>query len=396
VGIVGGVFLGAGWYFSEMAGKFPKKGFLSSYSDYMSVKSDDDRFRKPFNFGTHIGGLPWLGVFAVTYPIRAGVVAVADLASRPSPPKPKVQPPEVAQHEAIAKTYGMLKKEAEADLARVQGDRTLADLRRERYLDDFIAGRPDLVELLQARGPVEARARAEKILDAWRASRREKGRIAAAVAGDVREKDARIRAAAREVGFFGMFADAELAGVEDRLDSLERGAPLPGAAGEALARERTWLERVNGVKSLAEYSGDVKSLADSWRDAKGEGKSFLDWAGEAEPSEKIVRLELKLATSLKKTGKFAPAVGNVTPVIDASYALATKVAFAGQVEAGRALLSKMATERVFEDGIADEWSRIDAPAEAARVREARARAKVEGYERKMKESQADADRYRRK
>ncbi|HEU0264858.1 MAG TPA: hypothetical protein VFR01_03945, partial [Geobacterales bacterium] len=64
VGMIGGVFMGAGWYFEEMAGHFPKKGFLSSYSEYVSIKDEDDVRRKSFNFGSHIGALPWLALFA--------------------------------------------------------------------------------------------------------------------------------------------------------------------------------------------------------------------------------------------------------------------------------------------------------------------------------------------
>lgn len=88
VGTIGGVFMGGYWYFKEMAGGDPKVGFFSSYMKNQKL-SDKDDTNKAFDAGAFIGGLPWLALYAVTGPIRYGVVAIADSLSKPSPPRPK-------------------------------------------------------------------------------------------------------------------------------------------------------------------------------------------------------------------------------------------------------------------------------------------------------------------
>ncbi len=82
-GCIAGVFMGGHWYFKKMSGDYPTTVFLDDYINHQKIDND-----KAFSAGAFLGGLPWLALYAVTGPIRHGVVAINKAVNTPSSPKP--------------------------------------------------------------------------------------------------------------------------------------------------------------------------------------------------------------------------------------------------------------------------------------------------------------------
>lgn len=74
VGFIGGVFMGGHWYFKKMSGDYPETVFLSDYLEHQKIKDEN-----AFSAGAFIGGLPWVAMYAVTGPIRHGIVGITDM-----------------------------------------------------------------------------------------------------------------------------------------------------------------------------------------------------------------------------------------------------------------------------------------------------------------------------
>jgi hypothetical protein len=110
IGIIGGVFMGGGWFYDEMAGKNPKVSGLKTYQKAVSLTNGDPNFNKPFNAGATLGGLPWLVLYAPAWPIRQGVVALI----------PEKEVPPSALEIALAKKLTTRREE----LYRIQADQT--------------------------------------------------------------------------------------------------------------------------------------------------------------------------------------------------------------------------------------------------------------------------------
>lgn len=394
-GFIGGIFMGGGWFFGEMAGKYPDVGFFDSYHNYMSIKSDDKQFSGPFNAGTHAGGLPWLVLGAVTVPIRAGIVALADLASRPSPPPPpKAVDPNIAVYEAIANGYRGFRDAAKTEFDKAAGDVRAAELRREKYLDAFIADRPELCKLRDAEGVEAARARAAGKLDAWSRSRDEKAKLAAALRDDIREKDAFCRAAIEKVGLGSFLVDLQVDKTATDLKTMKDDLSLPKEIREAYGREHKLTDRISKMKSSYDIATDLKSLAESGARAHREGKDLTEWIGEAETKESLLRLNLKLLAVPETKLAVGKVAGGAETLMDIIYATAANTYFAAHVEKERALLGELATARVFEDVMGDDWKRINVPIEAARNRVKTIGAKVDRYANLVTENEANANKYR--
>ena len=393
-GMIGGVFMGGGWYFTEMAGKRPNKNFLSSYHDFMTIASGDPVFDGPFNAGAHVGGLPWLALFIPTYPVRQAVVGVAHIITKPRPPKPP--DPRIGVYNVIADNYAQLTKGTDAELAKAAADVQAAEWRRTQYLDQFISDHTDLRALRDKDGVEAARARAQKRLDAWSQSRVEKRKLLAGVSAGIREKDAICQAAIDKAGTLGFASELYLYREDARLDNLARNVMLSDEVRESLIRDK----KVNAIlgkgKDALDVGGDLKGLRDSWRQAEREGKEFSQWWGEPETTESLLRLDLKLLPKLAKKASPVGAIATgLETTVDVGYAVTAAVVYHDQLMAERELVEHLQSARVFQDVMADDWSRLNAGAEAAQAREEVIQRRRDQYVKMQKENKAHADRLRR-
>lgn len=392
-GFIGGLFMGAGWYYNEMAGKYPKTGFLVSYHKFLTVKTDNDRFDSAFSFGSHIGAAPWLAIFAPTWPIRQGVVAVKRAIDRPPRPKPpKPADPRVAVYELIASNYAALGKATDEELAKAGGDVEKAALRRERYLDGFINDSEELRALRDKDGAAAARARAEGQLDAWSKARAEKRKLARGLSDSIREKDAYCKAALDKIDPAAYFADFQAGKTEERLNAVLEDKTLTPGARDSLTRELRWLKGVGQAKLAYDIGGDVKGIVDSYNDAAREGKDAARWIEDRAARERIWRLDLKLLGALPGGG--AAAVGEAA--VDIGFAVTAGVVLGGQIDAEMAQLEKLATANVFQDAMGDDWDRANIAVEAARKREDAIRRRRGRYTAMQQENQAHAQVLRAK
>lgn len=83
-GCIGGVFMGGHWYFKKMSGDYPTTNFFDDYIKHQKIDNEN-----AFNAGAFVGGIPWLALYAVTGPIRHGVVAISKAVNTSSSPKPR-------------------------------------------------------------------------------------------------------------------------------------------------------------------------------------------------------------------------------------------------------------------------------------------------------------------
>lgn len=398
VGVVGGVFMGGGWYFSEMAGKYPKTGFLTSYKNYLTVTgggAENATFNSSFSAGACLGGLPWLALYVPSWPIRQGVIAASDAMTRPAPPRPPKPPdPQIAVYTAIVANYAVLRTAADGELQKAAGAVQAADLRRRRFLDAFIADHADLRALRDSAGLEAARAQAQKRLDAWSRARTEKVKLAAGVAQSIQEKDAFCRAAIAKADMVGFSGDLWKEKKGQQVETLLADAALPAGARGALQREKLALGLVDKAKTVQDVAGGVKELHDSFAQARKEGKDAVAWLDGRETTERLLRLNLKLLPTLSKTSAVGLAASGAEGLMDGSYALTAAVLYSGQIRAERDLLVRLNTANVFADAAADDWNRLNISVEAARERERVLRDRRDHYGRMQKENEAHANRLR--
>lgn len=392
VGIIGGVFMGGGWYFGEMAGKYPKKRFLSSYSDYVSIKTDSERRDASFNFGSHIGALPWLALYLPTWPIRQGVVYVAKTVS--APPKRRPPDPRIAVYEAIALNYSKLREASGNELSKVNGDIQTAEMRRNLYLDDFISSRAELREFLKQNGIEAARAKAAKQLDAWSKNRAEKEKLALTISQSIREKDAICREALNKANGNSLFADFQLGKTETQVDALLLDKTLPQAVQDSLQRQKRVTGLLKNSKTVFDIAGNINEIRESVAKSRNDGQDLTQWLDKPEAMELLSRLNLKLLTATAKAEPYGLAAGGAETLIDASYAVTANIVYSGQIEAEQTALEKLRTANVFHDAAADDWDRLNLAAEAARERERVIRLRHDHYEKMQKENEKYAKKLR--
>lgn len=389
VGFIGGVFMGAGWYFGEMAGKYPDIGFLKSYGNYMSVNTGDSMTDKPFNFGARLGALPWLALYVPSWPIRQGIAAIADVATRPSPHKPV--DPRVAGYEAVARNYADLKQSAAVELTKIDNDIALAELRRTAFIDRFINDREELRAIRQEQGVEAARAKAARQLDAWSKSRAERAQLTLNAQLANQEKDAFCRAAmdAAYKSLAGSFFDLTMSGLEDKLDGLPEGIK------EAHAREKLVTKAITKGKTAIESLLVLKEMKESYNRAKENDQAFVQWYTDKETRGKLMDLALKvMPEAVKSTPAVGQAVSAAGGLMDAGYAVTANYLYAGQVAEQVAILEKLRSATIFSDAMADDWDRINMPVKAAREREKKARELIDYYERQRKENADHAKKLR--
>lgn len=375
-GMIGGVFMGGGWFWKEMSGDFPDKGFLKSYGDYVSVESGDPLFDKPFTVGARIGGAPWLLVYLPAYPLRQGVLGVADwFTPTPKKPTPPTPPPHVAVQRAIATRYAELEAAATAELARARRALAEAESRRRDNLDRRIAESAELSALLRNAGKDAARDAAETRLQRLIARRRANLDIADSVRTRMSERSAEIRAAAKKAddAAFGFLRD------------LGKEAFAP-----------PWLEKefplIDHTQTALDLGTSLKTLNDARRRALEAGKDKWTWLAEPETKEATRRLALKVITSAPSAKPVATVASGTETTMDIVYATATRLAYASQMEADARLLEKIATANVFDDLAADEYDALLRRVAVAKATEARLLRTQTNYNnlRRRHEQQANA------
>jgi len=387
VGFIGGLFMGAGWYFEEMAGNFPKTGFLDSYGNYVSVKSDDDAFNKPFNFGARLGGLPWLALYLPSWPIRAGIAAIADAASRPSPPKPV--DPNIAVYELIAKNYSLLNKTTDQELKKAQGDVEAALMLRNKFLDTFINDSSELRGLRQKEGVDVARAKAQKQLDAWSKARDEKQKLSMALVNSMQDKYAVIRAANDAVGPIGSSGDLGMYGTEKHIDDLLMDKSLTQGVRDSLLRGKKITDLLGKGKTAFDIGSNLVGIWDSYGKAERGGEDTTQWLAHRETREQVWRLRMKLLTA-PLSGTAGAAVSATETAMDIAHATATGVLLGRQIDADLALLEKLKTANVFQDAMADDWKRVTTSVKAAEEIEGVIRQRSNQYKKMQKENETHA------
>lgn len=385
VGFIGGLFMGAGWYFEEMAGNFPKTGFLDSYGNYVSLKPQDDN--KAFNFGARLGGLPWLALYLPSWPIRAGIVAIADAANRPSPPKPVN--PNIAVYELIAKNYALLNKTTDQELKKAQGDVEAALMLRNKFLDRFINDSSELRDLRQKEGVDVARAKAQKQLDAWSKARDEKQKISMALVNSMQDNYAVMRAANDAVGPIGSSGDLGLYGTEKHIGELLKDKSLTQGVRDSLLRGQKITDLLGKGKTTFDIGSNLKGIWDSYGKAEREGEDTTQWFAHRETRELVWRLRMKLLT-VPLSSTAGAAVSATETSMDIAHATATGVLLGRQIDADLALLEKLKTANVFQDAMADDWKRVTTSVKAAEEIEGVIRQRSSQYKKMQKENETHA------
>ena len=393
VGFIGGLFMGGGWYFEEMAGNFPKVGFLDSYGTYVSLKDDDDGFNKPFNFGARIGGLPWLVLYLPTWPIRQGVVAIADAASRPSKPKPVN--PNIAVYDLIAHNYALLGKTTDQELKKAQGDVETSRMLRNRFLDKFINDSSDLRDLRQKEGLEAARTKAVKQLDAWSKARDEKQKLSMTLVNGLQDKYAFLRTAGDAVGPISSAGDLGLYGTEKHLDELLLDKTITPGVRESLQRGSKVTGLLSKGKTVFDFGSNLKGIWDSYGKAEREGKDVNKWSDDRETREQVWRLRLKLL-STRLSSPAGAAVSGAETTMDIAYAATAGVILGRQIDAELAQLERLKTANVFQDAMADDWKSVNIPVKASQEIEDVIRQRSNQYKKMQKENEAYARNLRGK
>jgi hypothetical protein len=393
VGIIGGVFAGGVWYFKEMAGDYPDDSFLSSYHKFLTMPASDEWAAPAFSFGLQVGAIPWLALYVPTGPIRYGIAAAYNTASKPAPPKPKPVDPNIAVYDLIAKNYADLSKATGEELKKAQGNVETAMMRRNRMLDEHIDGSVELRELKEKEGIAAARARAEKQLDAWSKARAEKKKIALTLTQSIREKDAQCKAALDAANPASFLVDFNLNKTENNLDKTLEDKTLSQGVQDSLKRELKITGLLSKGKTAYDIGANVKEIADSYNKAAAKNKDAAQWIEDREAREKVWRLDLKLL-SVPLTGGVGIGVAATENAMDIAYAATVGVKLGRQIDAEMATLEKLQTANVFDDAMADDWDRVNIGVKAAQVNEETIRLRGDQYKKMQKENEDNAKRLR--
>ncbi|MBU1069549.1 hypothetical protein KJ975_08280 [Myxococcota bacterium] len=393
VGVAAGVLGGVVWWVKEMAGKYPGQSFFSSYHRFCTVEDDPTWASGAFSFGMHIGAAPWLVLYLVTGPIRAGIVAVGKALNRPAkPPAPKPPHPDIAVYELIARNYAALGEITEQELRKAQGNVDAARMRRTDLLDEHVAARPELMEIRDREGIDAARARAEKQLDAWAKARAEKQKLSMTLIRGIRDKDTEIQAAIDQFNPLS-FLDSRLDDTVDRLDKVLANPRLSQDVRDSLTREQQVAKLVKHGKTAYDIGANLKELKDSYENARDVGKDASEWIQDRRARESMWRLQLKLLTvPLSKVA--GGVVAKTETAIDVAYALTVAVKLGRLIDADMATLDKLRTASMFQDVAADNWARVNQAVKAAEAAREPIVQRGERYLKLQKENQAHADALR--
>lgn len=376
VGAIGGLVMGGGWFWNEMAGDYPDKGFFTSYVDYLTQNSGDPLFDKPFNFGAKIGGAPWLALYLPAYPIRQGILGVGSLFSS-DPKKAPVAAPDAerARQAAVNRAIAACSaQQAAATAAALDKARRLgaeAESRRLAYLDARVAENPEWVALRLASGKEAARAAAEAWLDRL-----------------VRQREANLRII--DATRARLHGDADEIRRADKVADKSVGGFLTDTTTDALKPK--WLETdfprttkgAEALKVANEVREAVKSLDESRRAAAAEGKDAWRWFSEPETREASLRLALKLVTSAPLPKSVTTAASVTETSVDIAYAATTRILLGAQMEADTRLLEKIAATGVFRDATADEYAALVRRRDLASAEEARLQRTLTAYRDKQR------------
>lgn len=369
VGMVGGVFMGGGWFWKEMAGDYPNQGFLSSYGDFMTNNSGDPLFDKPFNFGAKIGGAPWLVLFVPAYPVRQGLVGAASL-FKSDPRKPKPAPvapapaPQSEVHRAIATRYGELESDTARALERAKQKVAAAEARRLAYLDEIIAGKSEWAALRRT-DPAAARAAAE----AWLARLVKQREANLKILDDIR---ARLNGHAELIQKADKTAKDSVTGflTDATLDILQ-----PKWLEPEFPKLTKWGER---GKLGYDVKDSLKSLHESRQRALTDGKTAWEWFSEPETRESSLRLALKF-TTYAAPKPVATGAGAAETTIDIVYAESARLLLGAQIEKDIRLREKIAAAGVFNDTLADDYAALVRQRDLALAEETRLQRTRDNY-----------------
>jgi hypothetical protein len=393
VGMLIGIFGGAGWYYKEMAGDYPKDSFLSSYGKFLSVPASDEYASGAFTFGMRMGGIPWLALYVPTGPIRYGVVSTYQAATKPSPPKPKPVNPDIAVYDLIARNYADLGRITDEELKKAKGGAETARMRRTQMLDEHIEGSQELREIRDMEGIVAARARAEKQLDVYSRARAEKKKLALQMNLSIREKDAQINEAIKNANPAGFLVDYNLSRTEMKLENTLKDKTLPQGVKDSLERELKYTKLLQNGKFVYDAGSNVMDIMQSYQKAEAEGKDAAQWFEDREAREKVWRLQLKFL-SKPLSGWAGISVGAAETAMDVTYAGMTRVKLGRLIEAETETLEKLRTAQVFHDAMADDWDEVNIAVRAAEVNEATIRSRSDQYKKMQKENEDHAKKLR--
>ncbi|MCE5275026.1 MAG: hypothetical protein ABFD70_00080 [Syntrophaceae bacterium] len=393
VGMVGGVFAGAVWYFKQMTGSLGDDFFIDSYQKYLSVPASDEWAAGSFTFGLRMGGLPWMALYVPTGPIRYGVASAYQAATKPSPPKPKPVDPNIAVYDLIAQNYANLSKTTGEELKKATGNVETAMMRRTRMLDEHIEGSQELREIKGKEGIAAARARAEKQLEAYSKARAEKKKLSWTLTQSIREKDAQLNDAINNANPASFFADLNLTKTEMHLEKALEDRTLPQGVQDSLKRELKYTKLLQNSKMTYDIGSNVVDIVKSYNQAEAGGKDAAQWIEDRQAREKVWRLQVKLL-SVPLSGGASIAAGAAESAVDTAYAVTAGVKLGRQIDAEMATLEKLKTAQVFHDAMADDWDEVNISVRAAQANEETIRSRGDQYKKMQKENEDNAKRLR--
>ncbi len=373
--LAGGVAFGGIWHVKRLFGGFKGKSAIRSWSDYITEHYPMGARGASGGFWGRLGGLPFLVLYPFTWTLGQVGIGVGWCGMKTGegvawlgkktwqgitwPPKqvyyafagrPDEKPrPTKRQLELADFNFRQLRQEEEKVLAETRAARQAAAEKREAFLDEFIAGDPDLQKTLAAEGREAALARAAKKLDAYLHSYRERAKIRGDQQALVQEMDRTISKADQQlfedgVGIFLDQAAGRLTkGWNDQLDS----GKLTRAASHDLRLKLR----------LADVAQKTKAIQDEYYDLKDLGESFK----KAEAGDHEARLEAH-----EKTGRIiigwldnvAPAKAGTVALttMDAAYAATAHLMLGNVASNIRGDMVRFQTARPHEDALAQRWS----------------------------------------
>ncbi len=387
-----GFFMGGVWNFKQLAGHYGNQGALKSWWKNAGAGSD----LPVVNFFAKLGAFPFLVLYPATWALKQvglgliwggekTVQGVAWLGKKTWqgiswPPKqvyyafagrPGEKPkPTVPQLHAAAANYGELRKDATRVLAEAKESREAAAEKRDAFLDELIAGDPELQKVLAAEGREAARARATKRLDAYLSSYRERAKIRGGQQALLAEMNDTIDKADMQV-----FEDVVALGID------KAGGHFTDKWKARLAGDRlTQVER-HGLRlklNLASVAEATKTGFDAGNDLQDISASLK----KAEEGDHDARLEAHEKTGRMIIGfldRAAPGkIGTVgLNTMDAVYCAAAHLVVGNQAAGLQGEILR--TMRPREDALALRWAKNAARVKAAANNERIAGIKLEFY-----------------
>ena len=373
--LAGGVAFGGIWHVKRLFGGFKGKSAIRSWSDYITEHYPMGAKGASGGLWGRLGGLPFLVLYPFTWTLGQLGIGVGWCGMKTGegvawlgkktwqgiswPPKqvyyalagrPDEKPqPTKRQLELADFNFRQLRQEEEKVLAETRAARQAAAEKRDAFLDELIAGDPDLQKTLAAEGREAARARAAKKLDAYLHSYRERAKIRQDQQALVQEMDRTISKADQQLfdDAVGIAIDAGGARLTKPWETQLQGDRLTQAVRHDLRLKL----------NLAKWADRTKTAQDNYYDLKDLGESFK----KAEAGDYEARLEAHEKTGRMLIGwldKVAPAKAGTVALttMDAAYC-ATAHLMLGNVAANiRGDMARSQTARPHEDALAQRWS----------------------------------------